>query len=135
VIVIVAKAAAPVPMEPRSQSSVPPVIEPTITHDPRSVVNPTYVKFEGGVSIMRTNCAPTAPTFRTSMVYVNTSPVTTGSAESIFVTVRSGSVGVGVGVSCANAGVNPRSAKRNMTVPATTRRTACTANVFVSLNV
>ena len=134
-IVIVAKAAAPVPMEPRSQSSVPPVVEPTITHEPRSVANPMYVKFEGGVSIIRTNCAPTAPTFRTSMVYVNTSPVTTGSAESIFVTVRSGSVGVGLGVSCADAGVSARNAKRTTAAPATTSRTACAAGLFANLNV
>jgi hypothetical protein len=67
-MVIVPNAAGPVPSEPRSQSSVPPVIEPTIVHVPRVVEKPVYVKLLGGVSIMRTVLAVAEPTLRTSMV-------------------------------------------------------------------
>ncbi len=70
-MVMSAKAAGPVPKSPRSQSSVPPINEPTITHEPRVVVNPVNVKFAGAVSIIRTNAAPAGPTFLTSMSYVN----------------------------------------------------------------
>jgi hypothetical protein len=37
---IVANAAGPVPKSSRSQSSSPPVVEPTMTHDPRVVEKP-----------------------------------------------------------------------------------------------
>jgi hypothetical protein len=65
---MVAIAAGPVPMDPRSQSSCPPVSEPTITHDPRSVENDVYVKSAGGVAIRLTNGAPADPRLRTSNV-------------------------------------------------------------------
>ena len=97
-IVIVAKAAGPVPKSSRSQSRSPPVAGPTMTQEPLVVVKPVIVKIEGTVSIMRTKAPPTGPTFRTSMVYVNVWPVTTGSAESTLVIVRSGAIGVSVGV-------------------------------------
>ncbi len=68
VMVIVAKAPAPVPNAPRSQSSVPPVVGPTIAQLPRVDVKPTNVKVDGGVSSSRTPTAPAEPMFRTSMV-------------------------------------------------------------------
>jgi len=67
VIVMSAKAPAPVPNDPRSQSSVPPVIGPTIAQLPRLVVKPTKVKFAGGLSIIRTSAVPSEPMFRTSI--------------------------------------------------------------------
>jgi hypothetical protein len=72
VIVTVAKAAGPVPKDPRSQSSVPPVAGPTSTHTPRVDEKPVIVKTAGGVaggaSIIRTNWAPAEPRFLISMV-------------------------------------------------------------------
>ena len=68
VIVIVANAAGPVPREPRSHSSVPPVVPPTIAQLPWVVVNPTCVKFAGGVSVRLMKSAPAEPMFLTSMV-------------------------------------------------------------------
>ena len=67
VIVMVAKAPAPVPNEPRSQSRVPPVVGPTMAQLPLVVVKPTNVKFDGGVSTIRTPAAPAEPMFRTSI--------------------------------------------------------------------
>ena len=67
-IVIVAKAAGPVPKAPRSQSRMPPVIEPTRTQLPLVVPNVVYVKFAAGVSSRRTKPAPAEPMFLTSIV-------------------------------------------------------------------
>jgi hypothetical protein len=66
-MVMSANAPAPVPKEPRSQSSVPPVVEPTMAQLPRLVEKPTYVKLAGGVSTSRTPFAPADPIFRTSI--------------------------------------------------------------------
>ncbi len=68
VSVIVAKAAGPVPSEPRSHSSVPPVVGPTMAQLPWDVVKPTCVKVAGGVSTKLMKSAPREPMFRTSMV-------------------------------------------------------------------
>jgi len=68
VIVIVAKAAGPVPREPRSHSSVPPVIPPTMTQLPWVVVKPTWVKVAGGASVKLMKSAPAEPMFLTSIV-------------------------------------------------------------------
>ncbi len=67
-MVMVATAAGPVPNEPRSQSSVPPVVGPTMTQVPLVVVKPTKVKVDGGVSVSLTKSAPKEPTLRTSIV-------------------------------------------------------------------
>jgi len=67
-MVMVATAAGPVPKAPRSQSSVPPVVGPTMTQVPRVVEKPVKVKFAAGVSIMRTVAALAEPAFLTSMV-------------------------------------------------------------------
>jgi hypothetical protein len=68
VMVIVAKAAAPVPNVPKSQSSVPPVVGPTTTHEPRVVLKLECVKPESGTSTKRTAPVLAEPTLRTSMV-------------------------------------------------------------------
>jgi len=67
-MLMVPTAAGPVPNAPRSQSSVPPVMGPTMTQVPRVVEKPVNVKFAAGVSIMRTADALAEPTLRTSMV-------------------------------------------------------------------
>ena len=68
VIVIVAKAAGPVPSDPRSHSSVPPVAPPTMTQLPWLVVKPTCVNVAGGASVKLMKSAPSEPMLRTSMV-------------------------------------------------------------------
>lgn len=56
------------------------------------------MKAAGGVSISWTAPAPLTPILLISMVYVTVAPLWTGSGEAAFVTVRSGSNGVAVGV-------------------------------------
>ena len=68
VTVIVAKAAGPVPSEPRSQSRSPPVVGPTMAQLPCVVVKPTCVNVAGGVSLKLMKSAPSEPMFLTSMV-------------------------------------------------------------------
>jgi hypothetical protein len=70
VMVMVAVAPAPVPNGPRSQSSWPPGLPPTMAHAPRLVLKPVMVKLAGGVSIMRTawRPVPAEPTLLTTMV-------------------------------------------------------------------
>ena len=68
VMVTTATAAAPVPSDPRSQSSVPPVTASRSEHTPRVVLKLVYVKFGGGRSTKPTVEAGALPMFRTSMV-------------------------------------------------------------------
>ena len=68
VMVMVAKAAGPVPSEPRSHSSVPPVVPPTMAQLPWVVVKPTCVKVAGTASVKPMKSAPSEPMVRTSMV-------------------------------------------------------------------
>jgi hypothetical protein len=65
---IVATAAGPVPNDPKSQSSVPPVIGPIITHAPRVVENEPKVKFAAGASTIRTDGTLAEPSLRTTIV-------------------------------------------------------------------
>ncbi len=68
VTVMVANAAGPVPREPMSHSSVPPVVPPTMAQLPWVVVKPTWVKVAGTASVKLMKSAPREPMFRTSMV-------------------------------------------------------------------
>jgi len=68
VISTVAVAAGPVPNDVRSQSSVPPVVGPTIAQLPRVVVKPMKVKLLGGVSMRRTELALSEPMLLTTIV-------------------------------------------------------------------
>ena len=54
--------------EPRSQSSVPPVMESRMTQKPLVVETDVYVNDDGGASTRRTAPALAGPTFCTSIV-------------------------------------------------------------------
>jgi len=67
-MVTVPTAPAPTPKAPRSQSTVPPVGEPSWAQEPRSVMTEAKAKVAGSVSMRRTEAAVSEPMLRTSSV-------------------------------------------------------------------